>query len=105
MLEAVLSRGLATVVCTVYDKIPGLTPAEHAGLCLFNEAILLEAFRAAVPVIDLRLICTEASDYSEMSPIEPSESGGAKIAQAVARAIACFSPSKTESWIVAGPPA
>jgi len=87
MLRAVLARGLPTVVCTVYDAIPGLGPAEHAGLCLFNDVILREAFRAGVPVIDLRLVCTEATDYAQSSPIEPSVDGGGKIARAVSRAI------------------
>jgi hypothetical protein len=87
MLRAVLARGLPAVVCTVYDAIPGLGPAEHAGLCLFNDVILREAFRADVPVIDLRLVCTDATDYAQSSPIEPSAAGGGKIARAVSRAI------------------
>jgi hypothetical protein len=88
MLAAVLARGLPTVVCTVYDAIPGLGPAEQTGLCLFNDVILREAFYAGVPVIDLRLVCTEATDYAQSSPIEPSVAGGGKIARAVSRAIA-----------------
>lgn len=88
MLRAVLVRGLPTFVCTIYDAIPGLERAEAAGLCFFNEVILREAFRAAVPVIDLRLICTEASDYARSSPIEPSVVGGGKIARAIGRALA-----------------
>jgi hypothetical protein len=100
MLKAVLLRRVATVVCTIYDAIPGLTHAEHTGLCLFNDVILREAFHAEVPVIDLRLICTEPSDYSRLSPIEPSASGGAKIAQAVSHAAVNASPWRTGSWII-----
>jgi len=37
-----------------------------------------------VPVIDLRIVCNEAEDYSDISPIEPSGKGGAKIAQVIA---------------------
>lgn len=87
MLERVLSFGKPTAVCTVYDAIPGLEPAETAGLCLFNDVILREAFRAGLAVIDLRLVCTEATDYSRSSPIEPSVVGGGKIARAVARLV------------------
>jgi len=87
MLHTVLARGLPTIVCTVYDSIPGLAPAAHAGLCLFNEVILREAFCAGVPVVDLRLICNESSDYARSSPIEPSVAGGGKIARAISRAI------------------
>jgi hypothetical protein len=51
----------------------------------FNDVILRTAFQWHLPVIDLRLICTEASDYA--NPIEPSGSGGAKIARAIAGAL------------------
>ena len=40
------------------------------------------AFARSVPVIDLRLICTEPADYA--NPIEPSVQGGQKIASAIA---------------------
>jgi len=87
MLQAVRAKGLPTVVCTIYDSIPGLEPAQRAGLRLFNEIILREAFRARLPTIDLRLICTEPADYATSSPIEPSAYGGGKIARAIERAI------------------
>lgn len=87
MLESVLSHKKPTVVCTVYDSIPCLDQIEKTGLCLFNDVILREAFRAHVPVIDLRLICTEGSDYAKSSPIEPSASGGGKIARTISRVV------------------
>jgi GDSL-like Lipase/Acylhydrolase family len=87
MLREVLELGKPSVVCTIYDAIPDLHPAERTGLCLFNDMILREAFRHAVPVIDLRLICTEPIDYARSSPIEPSAVGGGKIARAVDRAV------------------
>jgi hypothetical protein len=87
VLQAILGRGLPTAACTVYDAIPGLDRVEATGLCLFNDVILREAFRAALPVIDLRLVCTDAADYSRSSPIEPSVVGGGKIARAVARLV------------------
>jgi hypothetical protein len=83
MLEAVLAAGKPTAVCTIYDAIPILEHSERAGLALFNEIILREAFRAGVPAIDLRLVCHEATDYAPMSPIEPSAAGGGKIARAI----------------------
>ena len=87
MLRRVRLLGHPTVVCTVYDAIPGLHPAEQTGLALFNEVILREAARAGVPVIDLRLICNEAVDYARISPIEPSVAGGGKIARVVSRVV------------------
>ncbi len=101
MLQALLGRGLPAAVCTIYDAIPGLEQAEHTGLCLFNEVILREAFRAAISVVDLRLICAEASDYSRSSPIEPSASGGGKIARAVSRAFVGSYGSPGGSWVIA----
>ena len=52
-------------------------------LRLFNDTIVREANAAHVPIIDLRNICTEAGDYSAVSPIEPSAQGGEKIAKAI----------------------
>jgi hypothetical protein len=84
MLLAVAGAGRPTTVCTVYDAIPGFQPAELSALAWFNEIILREAFIAALPVIDLRLVCDQPSDYSHISPIEPSMTGGAKIARLIA---------------------
>jgi hypothetical protein len=88
MLRAVLRQEKPTAVCTIYDAIPILESTERAGLALFNDVILREAFAASLPVIDLRLICHEATDYAPVSPIEPSVTGGGKIARAVAEVVA-----------------
>jgi hypothetical protein len=45
-LGRVLGLGKPTAVCTAYDAIPGLSDVEATGLCLFNDVILREAFRA-----------------------------------------------------------
>jgi hypothetical protein len=83
MLAAVLERNLPTAVCTIYEAIPGLDPAHKTALTLFNDVILREAFRHGLDVIELRLICDQAEDFAEASPIEPSEKGSEKIAQAI----------------------
>lgn len=88
MLESILASGLPTAVCTIYDQIPGLLTCQRAGLAMLNEAILAEAGRLQLPVIDLRLICTQPDDYSDLSPIEPSARGGAKITKAIAELLA-----------------
>lgn len=80
MLEKVVATQRNVTICTVYDCIPDLEPMAHAALSMFNEVIFREAISAKVTIVDLRLVCTERSDYSEMSPIEPSQMGGAKIA-------------------------
>lgn len=84
MLNSLLATGKPAVVCTVYDQVPGLRPAERAALAGFNETILREAFASRVGVIDLRLVCNQPSDYSHVSAIEPSATGGLKIARIIA---------------------
>lgn len=85
MLDAVLQRGIPTAVCTIYDaNYP--EPQRRlvvAALALFNDVIFRAAIARGLPVIDLRLVCSEPSDYA--NPIEPSASGGDKIATAIAR--------------------
>jgi hypothetical protein len=90
MLANVRALRLPLAVCTIYDSVPGLKPAESAGLPIFNDVITKQAFAIGATLIDLRLICNEPRDYAEISPIEPSASGGGKIARAIHSAL--FSP-------------
>jgi len=101
MLDEVLSPQLPTVICTIYDAIPGLTRDAAAALALFNDVILREAIGAGIPVLDLRLLCDEASDYSPLSPIEPSHLGGRKIAASLARIVAEHDFTRRQSVIYA----
>ena len=88
MLENVLARGLPTALCTIYDaNYP--EPDRRiivAALALFNDVITRAAFARKLPLIDLRLICSDPQDYA--NPIEPSVQGGAKIASAIVTLIA-----------------
>ncbi|NIL97971.1 MAG: SGNH/GDSL hydrolase family protein [Planctomycetales bacterium] len=94
MLAAVLACGKPTMVCTIYDQVPfadqQIARAVRAALPVFNDVILRLAVRHRLPVIDLREICTEAADFSTLSPIEPSKAGGAKIAAVLARAVTTY---------------
>jgi len=84
LLQAIGARGLPTAVCTIYNPCfpEGLFQREAvAALCLFNDCILRNAHLFTLPVLDLRAICTAATDYS--NEIEPSSTGGAKIAHAI----------------------
>ena len=70
--------------CTVYegnleDPVSQLVPA---AISVFNDAIYRVANAFGIPVIELRDVCTESDDYANR--IEPSVSGGAKIASAIA---------------------
>jgi hypothetical protein len=85
MIETLTDLNKHLAVCTVYDCVPGYEGGPMTALAMFNEIILREAFIAKVPVIDLRLICDDPADYSEISAIEPSAAGGEKIVQAIVR--------------------
>lgn len=88
MLQAVLKLNKPTVVCTIYYPcIPDeLTQKiSVAALASFNDVIIKQSFLHKIPVIDLRLVCNENSDYA--NEIEPSESGGGKIADTILRII------------------
>ena len=98
MLEEVLARGLPTAVCTVYHpRFPeaAFQRMAAAGLTIFNDCIIRAAFDRGLPLLDLRLVCTEEGDYA--NPIEPSARGGEKIALAIAELVEHgFSGGRTE---------
>ncbi len=88
MLAEALARGLPTAICTIYyPRFPDavLQRIAVAGLTVFNDCIIRAAFAHAIPLLDLRLICTEEADYA--NPIEPSARGGEKIASAIANMV------------------
>jgi hypothetical protein len=88
MLTSLLELKLPTTFCTVYyPNFPDAVVQEISsmGLMVFNETILRLAFQADLPVIDLRFVCTTSEDYA--NEIEPSASGGAKIAEAILKAV------------------
>ena len=91
MLDEVLEHKRNTVACTIYDQcpFPNWEWREHVPIALgmFNDCIRLEAERRGVQVIELRDICTDPEDFSDLSPIEPSSIGGIKIVSAIIRAL------------------
>jgi hypothetical protein len=88
MLKTVLSKNLPTVVCTIYfPNIPEnfAQKISAAALASFNDVIIRQAVLHSVPVLDLRLICNEKTDYA--NEIEPSGQGGRKIAAKILEAV------------------
>ena len=88
MLAGMLVRGLPTAICTVYyPRFPeaALQRMGVTALTVFNDCIIRAAFAQGLPLLDLRLICTEEGDYA--NPIEPSVRGGEKIARAIVEAV------------------
>ena len=98
MLAGVLGRGVPTAICTVYyPRFPeaALQRMAVTALAVFNDCIIRAAFAHGLPLLDLRLICTEEGDYA--NPIEPSAQGGEKIARAIVGAMEHdFSIGRTE---------
>ena len=101
-LQEIRALQLPTLVCTVYDAIPDLPLPLVAGLSYFNDTILREAIRVGLPVLDLRFVCDSSRDYSDLSPIEPSEAGGSKMARAIRRVLVSHDFGRPET-VVYGP--
>jgi lysophospholipase L1-like esterase len=91
-LSGVLALRRDTTLCTVYNGNLDRDVADIAriGLTVFNDVILQFAFEHRLKVLELRQICNRPSDYA--NPIEPSGTGGKKIAAAIARAIGALEP-------------
>jgi hypothetical protein len=86
-IAAVLAMQRDSTICTIYNGNlqGGEAPLARIALTMFNDVILRVAFEHRLRVIDLRLVCTEPADYTNQ--IEPSDRGGEKIAQAIARSL------------------
>ena len=82
-----LTLGRFTAVCTVYNGALDRDQATAArvGIAIFNDVILRTAVDLRVDALELRSICTDPSDYA--NPIEPSGTGGHKIARGIAHLI------------------
>lgn len=87
-ISQTLALGKPLTLCTIYEAIPGLPEELRTALSIFNDTIVREALACCLPVIDLREVCTDPGDYSQSSPIEPSEQGGRKIAEAILKSMA-----------------
>ncbi len=83
-VDVCLRSGLLLGICTIYNGcFPDKSYQRIASLALaiFNDVILRVAIERGIPVIDLRSICTDPTDYA--NPIEPSSIGGEKIARVI----------------------
>jgi len=89
-IESVLSAGRPALVLTIYNGWfgPDEAPILQTAVSLFNDVIIDEATTRGLPVIDLRRVCTLEADYA--NPIEPSSSGGDKIAEQIERVVRTY---------------
>jgi lysophospholipase L1-like esterase len=100
MLDAVAARKLPTAICTIYEaryQDPTTRKIAAAGLTIFNDTILRQAFARGLPVIDLRIMFDDDADYA--NDIEPSVKGGAKIARAIASLVTTHDFTRRRSEI------
>jgi hypothetical protein len=107
LISAAKKTRIPTMVCTIYDSVPGLNAIEKTLLSLFNDVIVFQASHAGFLIIDLRSLCTDPKDFSEISPIEPSAQGGMKTVNRTALVVQdhSFDSSKYECLLgfVPGP--
>ena len=104
MIDRVLKYKLPTAVCNIYypkfypkslNRVVPYLPMRVSGEVLqqmamsaetvFNDIIMHEVFIRNLPLIDLRIICSEVEDFA--NPIEPSSIGGLKIANAIKKMV------------------
>jgi len=88
LAEAARSRVPRAVLCTIYE--PPLLGKETASratvlLSLLNDQIMRAAYGLGLDAIDLRAVCSSPGDFTLQ--IEPSGTGAAKIARAIASAV------------------
>ena len=72
------------VVCTIYEPpltAPATARLVRVPLTLLNDQIIRESSRLRLDLLDLRTVCTAASDF--VREIEPSPAGARKIASAI----------------------
>jgi lysophospholipase L1-like esterase len=88
LIARLLQRQVPVTLCTIYNGSfpdPRFQRIAATALRVFNDVIVRVGFEHRLSTIDLRLLCTEPSDYA--NPIEPSSQGGRKIAVAIAERI------------------
>lgn len=87
-VQACLAHKLPLIVCTIYHgnfPQPDYQQRAAVALTVFNDVIIRVAIEHRLRIIDLRSICSSPDDYA--NAIEPSASGGGKIARAIVTAL------------------
>jgi GDSL-like Lipase/Acylhydrolase family len=94
MMKLLSGQNAPIAVCTIYEPRfpdPARRRSAATALSILNDVITREAFSAGASLIDLRLVCSEDSDFA--NAIEPSTTGGLKIARTIARFVSGQKPS------------
>src|SRR3954449_9729376 len=67
MVGSVLGRGLPTALCTIYDPRypdPARRRVGATALAVINDSIIREAVRYGLPLLDLRTVCDQDTDFA-----------------------------------------
>lgn len=88
MLDQVAALNKPLVLCTIYD--PRFEDQAQQKMCVaalgvFNDVITRTAATRGLPLVDLRVIFSQPTDYA--NPIEPAAEGGSKLAKAISKAV------------------
>jgi lysophospholipase L1-like esterase len=85
VIDLLLEQSLPVAFCSIYEpRFPDMARRRAAAtaLAVLNDAITRQVFTKRASLIDLRLVCDHDADFA--NPIEPSATGGEKIARAIA---------------------
>lgn len=88
VVRAVAEHATRVIVCTIYEvrlEPPVLAKRVRVPLAVLNDRILRTAAKLGLDALELRSVCTEATDFVQQ--IEPSPQGAAKIAKAIVGAM------------------
>ena len=99
-LDKVLALERETVICTIYNGNleRDIASIARVALTTFNDVILRYAVERALTALELRSICCDVADYA--NPIEPSGTGGRKIARAIAQALGATSATAPVAKVI-----
>ena len=103
MLDDVLRLNRPTTICTIYDvrfPDPAVREVAVTALTLLNDIVTREAGRRGLPLLDLRVLLDEDTDFA--NPIEPSAQGGEKLAKAILQVVQSHDFTRPHSCIFVG---
>jgi len=101
VIRECLKFRLPLAICTVYNGCMGDAELQRQvtiGLAVFNDVIVRVGAELGLTIIDLRAVCCSPADYA--NPIEPSSTGGAKIARAIVNATLSGNLSRPNSALI-----
>jgi lysophospholipase L1-like esterase len=88
LISKIVKTNAKLYVLNIYNEVPNLEEHKKIIISIFNDIISEEAAKRSIPLIDLRVLCSNKEDYSDISSLEPSEIGSNKIAREIINQLA-----------------